>query len=201
MNIEPNPEHFAAISAARPRDINLSCLVGHSPGDMQLYNINDTGLSTVKKDWAERHAADGYPVEVIGLPVRTLADICREYAPPDIHFLKIDVEGAEEEVLRGADFTTYRPWIVLVEATIPNSRVENWEAWDPLLRKQITALCGLTVSTGSIWPRNGPRNWAKPFLRRRTCSITGYVPVSSKLPAWGRFTRSRRPWTDCERRR
>src|SRR6201988_858624 len=135
VNIEPSPEHFAAISAARPRDVNLSCLVGRSHGVRQFYNIKETGLSTTKKDWAKSHAADGYPSEVIRRPVGTLADICREYAPPNIHFLKIDVEGAEEEVLRGADFTTYRPWIVLVEATLPNSRVENWQTWDPLLTK------------------------------------------------------------------
>jgi FkbM family methyltransferase len=133
VNIEPSPDHFAVLAAARPRDINLCCLVGAEPGEMDLYNIPDTGLSTVKRDFANRQAADGRPLEVIGVAVRTLADICREYAPPDIHFLKIDVEGAEEDALRGADFITYRPWIVVVEATRPMSQEENWQSWDPLL--------------------------------------------------------------------
>jgi FkbM family methyltransferase len=135
INIEPSPGHFAAIEAARQRDINLRCLVGRNPGEQDLYNIPDTGLSTVEKELAERHASDEYPSEAIRLPVRTLADICGEFAPRDIHFLKIDVEGAEEAVLRGADFVAYRPWIVLVEATVPMSQEENWEGWDPLLTK------------------------------------------------------------------
>jgi FkbM family methyltransferase len=133
VNIEPSPDHFAGLAAARPRDINLSCLVGAEPGKMDLYNIPDTGLSTVDRDLADRQAADGRPLEAIAVTVRTLADICHEYAPSDIHFLKIDVEGAEKDVLRGADFIAFRPWIVVVEATRPMSQDENWQDWDPLL--------------------------------------------------------------------
>jgi hypothetical protein len=63
----------------------------------------------------------------------SLADVCRRHAPDTIHFLKIDVEGAEVEVLRGADFGVFRPWIILVEATEPGSQNENWSQWDGLL--------------------------------------------------------------------
>ncbi len=133
VNVEPSPDHFAALSAARPRDINLSCLLGASPGETRLYSIADTGLSTIKRSFATRHAAEGYLSEAIMVPVRTLSDVCGEYAPPDIHFLKIDVEGAERDVLAGADFSIYRPWIVLLEATEPMSQVENWADWEPLL--------------------------------------------------------------------
>jgi Methyltransferase FkbM domain len=65
--------------------------------------------------------------------VTTLAAICQRYAPRDIHFLKIDVEGAEQSVLTGADFTTFRPWIVLVEATWPNSQEASHESWESRL--------------------------------------------------------------------
>jgi FkbM family methyltransferase len=133
INIEPSPAHFAALSAARPRDINLDCLLGAAAGRQRLYNIPDTGLSTVDGDIAASHASEGYPSDEVSVPVRTLAEICREFAPPDIHFLKIDVEGAEAEVLSGADFATYRPWIVIVEATMPMSQTQNWQGWDKLL--------------------------------------------------------------------
>jgi hypothetical protein len=33
----------------------------------------------------------------------------------EIHFLKIDVEGHEQAVLRGMDFQRWRPWIVVIE--------------------------------------------------------------------------------------
>jgi hypothetical protein len=65
--------------------------------------------------------------------VRTLADICREHCFTDIHFLKVDVDGAEAYVLRGADFRAFRPWIVLVEAKQQASTVESWRAWEVLL--------------------------------------------------------------------
>jgi len=133
VNVEPSPDHFAALSAARPRDTNLSCLLGAAPGETKLYSIPDTGLSTVKRNLATRHATEGYESDAIMVPVRTLADVCGEFAPPDIHFLKIDVEGAERDVLAGADFSIYRPWIVLLEATEPMSQVENWADWEPLL--------------------------------------------------------------------
>lgn len=133
INVEPTPEHAEALSAARPRDLTLRCLAGAAPGEARLYHIADTGLSTMDKDFAQRHSAQGHAVETLQLPVRTLAEICARHAPAEIHFLKIDVEGAEAEVLRGADFATHRPWIVLLEATEPGTRKENWQGWEPLL--------------------------------------------------------------------
>jgi len=38
----------------------------------------------------------------------TIAEICREYEPAAIHLLKIDVEGAELDVLRGLDESAWR---------------------------------------------------------------------------------------------
>jgi hypothetical protein len=51
--------------------------------------------------------------------MRTLASVWDEYVEGEIHFLKIDVEGAERAVLEGADFSRHRPWIVLVESVEP----------------------------------------------------------------------------------
>ena len=65
--------------------------------------------------------------------VQTLAEVCRRHAPADIHFLSIDVEGAEGQVLQGADFAAFRPWIVLAEATLPLTQQETHAAWEPLL--------------------------------------------------------------------
>ena len=36
--------------------------------------------------------------------MRTLADICAEFVTGEIDFLKIDVEGAEGDVIAGADW-------------------------------------------------------------------------------------------------
>jgi Methyltransferase FkbM domain len=50
-----------------------------------------------------------------------------------IDFLKIDVEGAEADVLGGLDLTRHRPRVVLVEAVNPHVKEGDWARWEPLL--------------------------------------------------------------------
>jgi FkbM family methyltransferase len=133
INVEPTPEHFAALQAARPRDTTLQCLVGAHEGIGTLHHFADTGLSTMDATFAARHVVQGREEAVLSLPILTLAEICRRHASGAIHFLKIDVEGGEADVLRGADFATFRPWIVVVEATEPGSQVPNWSGWEHFL--------------------------------------------------------------------
>jgi chemotaxis protein histidine kinase CheA len=45
----------------------------------------------------------------------------------------VDVEGLEDKVLAGNDWSEFRPWIVLVEATLPMSQVENYDQWEHIL--------------------------------------------------------------------
>ena len=67
------------------------------------------------------------------VPARSLASICRQYVNEPIHLLKIDAEGFEREVLLGADFKQYRPWIVVAEATRPLSREISHQFWEGIL--------------------------------------------------------------------
>ncbi|SUW28203.1 Uncharacterised protein [Afipia felis] len=59
-------------------------------------------------------------------PQRRLTAICARYAPPDIHFLKVDAEGAEALVFRGLDLARFRPWVIVGE-------ISHDESWWPLL--------------------------------------------------------------------
>ncbi len=133
VNVEPDPAAFALLATARPRDVNLNCALGARPGEATLRRFADTGLHTLDPAIAARHVEAGLVVEGLRVRVATLAEICRAHAPRDIHFLKIDVEGAEQAVLAGGDFTVHRPWIVLAEATRPCTGEEDWTTWDPLL--------------------------------------------------------------------
>ncbi len=133
VNIEPSSGLFARLASARPRDVNLRCAVGAAPGATSLHVVHDTGLSTTDASQAAALNARGFASQPEPVEVRTLADICREHAPGDIHFLKIDVEGMEREVLEGADFTRFRPWIVLLEAVAPLTRAPTHEGWEHLL--------------------------------------------------------------------
>lgn len=133
LNIEPLSEHITQLRAERLRDINLQLAVGPCAGEITLYNTPVRGLATASAEVAERHASQGLATIASVVPMRPLTDICAEYAHgQDIHFLKIDVEGFESDVLKGMDFQRFRPWIVLVEATLPNSQQINAD-WEPMI--------------------------------------------------------------------
>jgi FkbM family methyltransferase len=134
INIEPSVPVYTSLVEQRPRDINLCLAVGSRCGDVTFYEFEGAhGLSTVEKSVAEMHRAGGYTVHERIVPMVTLDSICEEHVRSDIHFLKIDVEGSEGEVLRGIDLTRWRPWILLVEATAPIHGEPTHEGWEPYI--------------------------------------------------------------------
>ena len=133
INIEPVREYFDLLQTARPRDINLCLGAGAVEGTLELFNIPESGLATSDPAIARSHREAGWHVEPQQMNVRTLAQICEEHVKGPIHFLKIDVEGAELDVISGMDFQRWRPWIVVVEATVPLSQKQVHEEWEGLL--------------------------------------------------------------------
>jgi FkbM family methyltransferase len=136
INIEPSTEYFQKLQSERPHDINLATAVGRHPGVTSFYEVPHTGLSTTHERYAQRQAEAGYEVELREVPCTTLDRICVESSVATVHFLKIDVEGAEREVLEGCSFEAVRPWVVIVEATEPNSDQVNFAEWEDLLLRR-----------------------------------------------------------------
>ena len=131
VNVEPLPGPFARLQASRPNDVNLNVAAGAAAGETTLYVIgNESGLSTLDPVLAARHRANGWESREIHARVATLAEICAAHVDGELHFLKVDAEGAELDVLRGADFSRWRPWIVLVEALDPVALKPQHEAWE-----------------------------------------------------------------------
>lgn len=135
INIEPVAEFFDRLKSERPRDINLQIGAGAEAGSFPFFDIPDTGLATSDSEVAKRHKEAGWTVNIIDIPVLPLAEICQKHVHGEIHFLKIDVEGAEKNVLLGMDFIQYRPWLVIVEATIPLSQETAHRDWEHLIEK------------------------------------------------------------------
>jgi FkbM family methyltransferase len=133
INIEPSKEFHDRCVAARPRDVNLNVAVTEQTGVVRFLHVPGTGLSTTLDEVAAKAASRGFEVERRDVPALTLADICASARRDTIHFLKIDVEGGEQAVLEGADFQRFRPWIVVVEATVPLSTERSDAQWRDLL--------------------------------------------------------------------
>jgi len=133
INIEPMRQYHQRLLAQRPEDINLPVAVSDRAGQMHFYDVPDTGLSTFDPAIAQMHTAAGRTVHRHEVAVTPLAALCAAHAPADIHFLKIDVEGLEKAVLLGMDFGKWRPWILLIEATRPQSQETSHDEWEPLV--------------------------------------------------------------------
>lgn len=133
LNIDALDTHQNLFERLRPKDVNLVCAVGAAPGTVPFYGVPGTGLSTMKKSVAARHAEIGFVVETRQTPVETLATLLRRHGLTDIDFLKIDVEGAERAVMEGMDWRRWRPKIVVVEATTPMSSERNSSGWADVL--------------------------------------------------------------------
>ena len=133
INVEPNPSYVEKLRKERPRDVTLEVALGHSPGMATFYEFGDTGLSTLVKEIADEHMAAGFKATERRVPVTTLAAILDDLGDRQVHFLKIDVEGYERQVLLGVDFAKVRPWIMLIEAVRPMTSIPSYGTWEPLL--------------------------------------------------------------------
>jgi FkbM family methyltransferase len=131
ISVEPVTVWFEKLQQDRQDDINLQLVVGADKGKIDFYEVVGTGLSTTDESIAKRHSQEhGFEIRKYKVPLVTLTTICEKYPHQDIHFLKIDVEGGELAVLKGLDLKKIRPWIILVESTLPNSEIENYEEWE-----------------------------------------------------------------------
>ena len=135
INVEPNYEFHAQLQARRTRDINLRIAISDKPGTLVMNFLSNPGLSTLDEAIAQRHARTGLTIDKQDVVVTNLATLWKQHVPEDqdVHFLKVDVEGLEEAALRGNDWSKYRPWIVVVEATLPMSQQESHDTWEPML--------------------------------------------------------------------
>jgi hypothetical protein len=109
-------------------------LVGRVDGEADFHVVDRLhGFSTMSHVHAQTAAGYGVTVDTLRLPTRTLTSIVADHGIGSVDFLKIDVEGAEVDVIAGADWTRCRPKVVLVEAVAPGSMAAAWSEWEPML--------------------------------------------------------------------
>jgi FkbM family methyltransferase len=134
INIEPSTFYFEILKKRRVRDTNLNVAVGSRAGDLDFFEMPGSGLSSLRQDAVAHASRYGFSSRRYKVPVVTLQSICEQYCPGKlVSFLKIDVEGFEEDVIKSLDWQTHRPVLVVVEAMHPDTRLPAWDSWESIL--------------------------------------------------------------------
>ena len=114
LNVEPIKSVYDKLTVNRPSCINLNCAVSDIDGTAQFYcNTGYTEmLSGLKSNYDERHferlnrenRENNTKTQVIDVETKRMDTICDTYNIKRIHYLTIDVEGAEFEVIKSINF-------------------------------------------------------------------------------------------------
>jgi FkbM family methyltransferase len=137
INIEPNAHLYKLIKKQRQRDINLNIGAADKPGELVLREYpGGDGLSTFSKETQAQYQKDEsvykkntLDYEDYKVSVKPLKQIFEEHKVATINFMNIDVEGFEYNVIKGNDWSKYRPQVICVEA---NHIAQDWR---PMLEK------------------------------------------------------------------
>jgi FkbM family methyltransferase len=131
IHFEPLVESAKLLRKNRPDETVFQVALGETEGVLELAILG--GLSTANEGYAQEYVAQGHSVQLVQVPVLTLRSALKSLVGKEVHWLKIDVEGFEGQVLKGWDSDVLRPWVMVIEATVPNSPKTDFAEWDPIL--------------------------------------------------------------------
>lgn len=126
INIEPQVDCFERLTTERSRDINLNIGIGETAGALKFHLVPDApAMSTFSDDQLRQVRELGYRTETRTVQVRPLSEVFAEHVGErTVDFLKVDVEGLEQQVLGNFDWARWQPRVVLVES---HPEVSPWE--------------------------------------------------------------------------
>jgi len=125
VNVEPDPYLYKRFPYKRRKDINLNVGVGLNGDDLaDFYIMSNRVLSTFSKDDSEiaQLKRNCKIKKVLKIKLLSIDQILKTYFPekaPD--FVSIDTEGLDLDILKGIDFSRYRPKVFCVETLIHNN--------------------------------------------------------------------------------
>jgi FkbM family methyltransferase len=106
LSVEPHPENFALLKtnvAPVPRILPIcACVTGTSQSAVRF--------TTDQAAWGNRIATDDHGVLV---PAITIEELCKQNGIEKIDLLKLDIEGAEEQVLENGTFLARTEHIIV----------------------------------------------------------------------------------------
>jgi FkbM family methyltransferase len=133
VHVEPTLAYAQALREARPDETVIQAAIGSKGGIIPFWEFPETGLSTGAPDIAAGHEAGSRTSVRTEVPCLPLSQLLDAKGEQPIHWLKIDVEGMEDDVIESWSPSPVRPWIVVVESTRPSSQEASYAAWEPKL--------------------------------------------------------------------
>jgi len=136
VHIEPVPEYAELLRQDRPDETVMEIALGVSNAQLTLNVFPEAEWSASVAAHADSHAGEQrLQARAMQVPCTTLASALSFMAGREIHWLKIDVEGMEGDVLQGWNSQALRPWIILVKSTLSTSHNPSHTTWEPLLEQ------------------------------------------------------------------
>jgi len=134
INITRNPEIFSVLLDQRVRDL---CVLMKAPKNNEMAPVSDCcdhgQPSSVIEDRAwiiNGHAGDG-----IDVASDRLSEVIEKNVPENqaIHFMILNRDGFDSQIVAGYDWSRFRPWIILVQSARKQSDTECSDHYSSIL--------------------------------------------------------------------
>jgi len=109
LSVEPHPENFALLKAnvaEVPRILPIHACVTGTPQKAIRFTTNQAA-------WGNRIATDADTNGSVWIPAITIDELCKRNGIEKIDLLKLDIEGAEQQVLQNGTFLARTEHIVV----------------------------------------------------------------------------------------
>ena len=119
VSIEPDPSLYNLFIKERPKEIALNVGIGiEAESETDFYIMNIPTLNTFSKEEADKYATypDKFISKTIKLKLKPINQILNQYFKSSgPHFVSIDVEGLDLDILKSFDFINFRPEVFCIE--------------------------------------------------------------------------------------
>lgn len=134
--IEAHPELAKQCQLNRPNSTTLHAALGETDGGSVNFSMvsGKTGIDTLSfvstsEKQLLRIKSNGGKIRNVKVHQRSLDSLLQEFKISEVDFISIDVEGVELDILKGANLSTQKPRLLLIE---DNSSGANRNVFDYL---------------------------------------------------------------------
>ena len=164
--VEAAPSLIPAIQRTRPKDKVLNVGVGEKSGEhLQFFEFDCSGMNTFDAGEVKTRVASGHKIkQTIVIPIIGINDILANNCIQTPHFLSIDIEGMDLQVLKSLDWQKYPIPVVCVETCLfSNTHIRGQDKAIPEYMESIGYFAYANTNINTIFVN---KNWFYAFARK-----------------------------------